>query len=220
MLARKDHTLISPTSWVTFIILLVMFRSHIFNKDPFLHLLSWSIDSDTPLVTTRSHPFSQDPFTLFWWQIVHTLLVTIRSHPFWSWPVYTFLVTTHSQPFDHNHLHPLVTTCLQFFSLATFRSRSFAPFRSKPICTLWSQSRSVPTFSVKINFTSFWSISIRTLSFMIIGIFSVTTVLYIFGQNTFTFFQSQNVHTPIKICLYLLNHNTFIPLRLWCVHIS
>ena len=112
MLARKDHTLISPTSWLTFSILSVIFvrtfsvtiHSYLFGHDPLIvtHLLLRLVC--TLSVKTHSHSFGNKSFTPFRLRSVHTL--------FWSGPVYTFSVTTYSHPFDHNHLHHLVTTCL------------------------------------------------------------------------------------------------------------
>ena len=185
-----------------------MSRSHFFSHDPFLPLRPWFIG--TLLDTTRLHSSvtSHDTFALF----CHSSFAIFRSRPFAPFghdPIATFRsrsnrnlsVTIQSQPFGHDHLHP-------------FGQNQFAPF--------WSWSRSVSTLSVNINFTSFGQDPFTLFRlWSLIGSLSVTTVLYIFGQNTFTSFQSQNVHTPwIMICLYLLDHNTFIPLRLRCVHIS
>ena len=185
---------------------MIYWQWHTYGYDSYAPFQSRPIH--TLSVTNRSHPFGYDPitpifghepFTLFRSQPIRNFLITTIC-TLWSWHVCNFSVTIHSQPFGHDHLHP-------------FSHNPFAPF--------WSRSRSFPTLSVKINFTSFRSRSIRTLLFKIIGSLSVTAVLYIFGQNTFTSFRSQNVHTPwIMICLYLLDHSTFIPLRLWCVHIS
>ena len=207
MLSRKGHTLISPAPGLTFNILSVMSRSHFFSHNPFLPIRSWFIG--TPLYTTRLHPFIHDPFTLirlwsvysFWSRHVCTFLSqSICNLPvttictLWSRPVCNFSVTIHSQPLGHD---PFATSRSRPFAI--FQTWPFAPlsiithlhaFGHNPFVPFLSWSRSIRILSVRINFTSFRSGTVRTLSFMAVHSLSITIILYIFGHNTFTPFQS------------------------------